>query len=166
MPNEKFDKIQVDEFKFFANKLYDLITERYKSIILLAQLLIALLIIASFSDSIISEDNIGYVKILIICLLFLVPIMLVDYSLKINEGINSLGGVLNFKEPEKRWYDRAIDGSNYVYLAVVIVAINSIILLINQNLMSSIIIFEIQFLIILIVAYLFVRKSKKIKNKK
>jgi len=159
MSDERYREIKEGEFKFFADKLYDLIAERYKSIIFLAQLLIALLIIASFSEVIIPRDYVAHLKGLIIFLLLLVPIMLVDYSLKINEGINAFSKFIGFEGLDKRRGIKIIDGSNYLYLFVVVAVIDIgvFISLVASNIFLSIFIIGVQ----LILIYILIEEYKK-----
>ena len=96
MNNEKLEKL-----KFYGDKYWNLINDRNKTIIFIIQLFIALLVIASFNDSIISSSSLVYLKILIIFLLSLIPIMLMDYLLQINDGLNSLHEVLEFQAENK-----------------------------------------------------------------
>lgn len=119
------------KLKFYGDKYWDLINERYKTIIFIIQLLIALLVIASFSDKIIPISNLIYLKILIIFLLALTPIMMIDYLLKIDAGLNSLHQVMKFSIVNKKWYTKLVDGSNYIYVVITIMAIDIIIALIN-----------------------------------
>lgn len=148
MENEKLEK-----FKFFGDKYWNLITERNKTVIFIIQLLIALLVITSFSENIIPHSSLIYLKILIIFLLTLIPIMLTDFLLQINDGLDSLHKALEFPIVKKIWYMALINGSNYIYALITIIIVDIIIELINQNLQISLSIFLIQTLIISIIIF-------------
>lgn len=155
------DNQELEKLKFYIDKYWNLINERNKTIILIIQLLIALLVIASFGEKIIPYSNLINLEILIIFLLFLIPIMLVDYLLQLNDGLNSLHQVLKFPKVKKEWYKQLIDGSNYIYTLITIVTIDVVIQLINQNFQVSLLIFLIQALFISIIIF-----SKRIKQSK
>ena len=148
MENEKLEKL-----KFYGDKYWNLINDRNKTIIFIIQLFIALLVIASFNNNIISSSNLIYLKILIIFLLGLIPIMLVDYLLQINDGLNSLHEALDFPTENKKWYITLIDGTDYIYSLITIITIDVIIQLINQNLKISLLIFLIQTVLISIIVF-------------
>lgn len=97
------DNLKLEKLKFYGDKYWNLINERNKTIIFIIQLLIALLVIASFSGNIIPLFSLIYLKILIIFLLTLIPIMLVDYLFQINDGLNSLHQALEFPTVSKKW---------------------------------------------------------------
>jgi len=141
---------ELEKFKFYANQYHNLIIDRIKTIILIIQLLIALLVIAGFSEKIVPPASIYYLKILIIFLLSLVPIMLVDYLLQLNDGLNSLHKVLKLEDNNNKLYKKIIDGSNYIYALIAVIIIDIIILLINQNFQITLIIFLIQVIVITI----------------
>lgn len=142
-----------EKLKFYGDKYWNLINERNKTIIFIIQLLIALLVITSFSDKIIPLSSLIYLKILIIILLALIPIMLVDYVLKLNDGLNSLHQKLGFENKRKKWYMELIDGSNWIYTLISIIVIDWMIHLINQTLQLSIKIYLIQTLLIAIIIF-------------
>ncbi len=155
---------EIEKLKFFGNKCYDLIGERFRTIIYITELMIALLVIATFSEKIIPKSSIGNLKILITFLLSVIPIMLADYMLKINDGINSLqkAAILNDETEKKKWYFSLIDGSNYIYFLIQILVIYAVIFLIYQNFQIPFIIFLFHFIII---ASLYNLKSKQWKEK-
>ncbi len=157
MDNDKIEKL-----KFFGGKCYDLIGERFRTIIYVMELMIALLVIATFSEEIIPKSNIGNLKILITFLLSLIPIMLADYILKINDGINSLqkAAVQNIGKEKKQWYFTLIDGSNNIYFLIQAFVIYAVIFLIYQNFQIPLIIFLFHFIVI---ATLYDLKSKQAK---
>lgn len=146
---------KIEKFKFFGGKCYDLIGERFRTIIYIVELMIALLVIASFSEDIIPKSSHGSLKNLIIFLLSVIPIMLADYMLKINDGINALQSAagLTTKGIKKNWHITLIDGSNYFYFFIVTIVIHIIIYLINQNFLTSIFIIIIQFCLISSIYY-------------
>ncbi len=146
MPNNN----EIEKLKFFGGKCYDLISERFRTIIYVAELMIALLVIATFSEEIIPKSNLGNLKILITFLLSLIPIMLADYILKINDGINSLQKAATQKESveKKKWYLSLIDGSNYVYFVIQVFVIYAVIFLIYQNFLIPFIVFLFHFIVI------------------
>ena len=154
---DKNKNYRLETIKFFANQYYGLTLERIKTIILMVQLLIALLVIASFSENIIPSSSVYYLKILIVFLLFLIPIMLADYLLQLNDGLNSLHKVLKFKNKRKKWYKELANGSNYIYALIIIFVIDIIIQLINQNFKITLMIFLIQ--VIFIAVLIFSRKK-------
>ena len=124
----------IEKNKFFSDKLFQLVLERDKAIIFLIQLIIALLVIASFSDKIIS--NIVFIKNLIAILLFLTPLMLIDYILKLNNGLNEFAKIFVDKSNyTKKWFRKLIDGSIYLYILIIIIIIDIIIGLIVSNLL-------------------------------
>lgn len=135
--------------KYFLDKCWELIFEKNKIIILVIQLIIALLVIASFNEKIIPISSVSHIKFLIIFLLALTPIMLIDYTLKLSDGINSLEKALNTPNvSNKPLYKKILDGSNYLYTVIIIIVIDIIIGVIAQSLMKTIIILLIQFLVI------------------
>ena len=157
---------EIEKLKFFGSKCYDLIGERFRTIIYVIELMIALLVIATFSEEIIPKSNIGNLKILITFLLSLTPIMLADYMLKINDGINSLQKAItqieNVETEKKKWYFSLIDGSNYIYFLIQILVIYAVIFLIYQNFLIPFIIFLFHFIIIATLCNL---KNKQAKEK-
>lgn len=160
------NKNKIEKLKFFGSKCYDLIGERFRTIIYIIELMIALLVIATFSEEIIPKSNLGNLKILIIFLLSLIPIMLSDYMLKINEGINSLQKAAIPKElaestEKKKWYFSLVDGSNYIYLIILVLVIYAIIFLIYQNFLIPFLIFLFHFIII---GTLYSLKDKQFKH--
>jgi len=155
------DNNELEKLKFYGDKYWDLIKERIKTIIFTVQLMIALLVIVSFGDKIISVSDLGKLKILIIILLFLIPIMLMDYLLQINNGLNSLHQLLKFPKEEKKWHKKLIDGSNYIYIFITIIIVDVIIHLINQNFQISLIIFLIQLLLIAVI--IFSKRKERLK---
>lgn len=68
------EELNLDKNKFFLDKAFTLIADKEKIMTLIIQLMVALLIISSFSNNFI-EDN-GVIKNIIIFLLILIPIML------------------------------------------------------------------------------------------
>lgn len=155
------NEIKLDQAKFYGQQGYVLILERDKTIIFLVQLIIALLAIATFSENIIPENLLSVIKILLIFLLFITPVMIWDYILKINDGINSVLKILEFKNNPEKWYKSLIGGSVYVYITLVSIIIDIIASLILQNLLAIIIALSTQILIII----LLVCVSKKHFNK-
>ncbi|MBU1289876.1 hypothetical protein KKG85_01380 [Patescibacteria group bacterium] len=152
------DEIEKNNF-FLLDKYFQLILERDKAIIFLIQLIIALLVIASFSDKIIS--NIIPIKILIAILLFLTTLMLIDYLLKLNNGLNAYAKTLGDKSNDaKKWFRKLIDGSIYLYTSMIIIIIDVIIGLIILNLLISLYAFLVQ--IVIFAIYIF--KKDKIKE--
>jgi len=143
MVEEKLEKL-----KFFGDKYWNLINEKNKTIIISIQILVTLLVIASFDDKIIPFSSLKYLKILITFLLALIPIMLIDYLIQINDGLNSLHKALEFPTEQKRWYMLLINGSNYVYAVILCIVINIIIWLINQDILLAITIASIQLLLL------------------
>ena len=120
------NEAEKERLKFFLDKYFQLILERDRLIIIVIQLLIALLVIASFSEKVIV--NINFIKILIIILLFLIPIMLIDYVLKLNNGLTSFAKNLGDKSEEnKNFFKKIVDGSNYIYVLVICAIIDSLI---------------------------------------
>lgn len=151
--------MEKEEFKinFFGNKLWELILEKTKIIIITVQLIIALLAIASFSEKIVNPENTQYLKILIIILLSLIPVMLTDYIIQLDNGIKSIQKELSLNlDLGKTWYRKMIDGSNYIYMFITIVIIDSIIYLINQSYLILLLIILLQ--IISIATFIFSEK--------
>ena len=146
---------EIEKTKFFLDKYWQLILERMKTIIFIAHLLIALLVITSFSEKIIPESTIPFLKILIVILFFLIPVMLVDYLLKLNEGLNELSKALNNKsnKSKKRLLVKLVDGSNYIYALITIIVVNIIISFVVQNLQISLIVSLTQMTIIAILIF-------------
>ncbi len=146
----------MEENKFFLDKLFQLILERDRTIIFLVQLIIALLVIASFSEKIIS--NIDLIKNLITILLFLTTIMLTDYLFKVSDGLNFNTKVLSGKNNDsKKWFKKIIDGSVYLYALIIIIIIDIIIWSIILNIEILLYLLLVQTMII--AAYIF-KKDK------
>lgn len=125
--------LEHEKMKYFGNQWLAFFLEKIKMIIFIIQLMIALLVIVSFSGNIIHKQNLGYLKGLIIFLLFLIPIMMVDYTLKINDGLNSLQKALSFKAENEKWYYNLICNSSLVYISFVTLVVDIVIYLISQN---------------------------------
>jgi hypothetical protein len=142
-------EIENEKKKFFLDKYFQLILERDRMVIFFVQLMIALLVMAGFSDKIIS--NTGFIKILISIFLFLTTIMLIDYLLKLNDGLNAHAKIFTTENlPTKKWFKKIIDGSVYVYTSIIIILIDIIIGFIFSNLLISLCLFWPQIIIICI----------------
>lgn len=149
------ENLEMEKNNFFLDKYFQLILERDRTILFVIQLITALLVVASFSDKIIS--NIEFVKILIISLLFLTTVMLIDFLLKLNSGLNALDKKISIKiNDSKKLSEKLIGGSIYLYTLITIVIVDIIIGLIISNLRISFYAFFVQ---IVITIYL----SKRIK---
>jgi hypothetical protein len=146
------ENYEMEKNKFFLDKYFQLIIERDKTIIFVVQLIIALLVIVNFNGKIIS--NLNVIKTLITVLLFLTPIMIVDYLLRLNDGLNTLAKVLGDKSSDKKkWLKKLIDGSNYLYALIIIVIIDIIIGLIISNLTISLSVYLVQTIIVAVLIF-------------
>jgi len=154
------EKDEFEKKKYFSDKLWDLIIERHKTIIFIIQLIIALLVIASFGDKLVPDSSFIIVRSLLIFLLLLTPIMLIDYLSKINEGLYSLSKVLeDDNDKHKRWYSKIIDGSNWLYAFIVIIIIDIIAGIIINHTMLTLLLCLIQLIFIGIIV--FYQRTKK-----
>lgn len=117
--------IKLDKVKYFWSQLYLLLLERERTIIFLVQLIIALMVIVTFTDKIISSEFISSIKFLIVILFYTIPIMMWDYILRLNEDINSLEKVIknerkeNLDKYKNSTFDSIIASSIYYYVFIV-----------------------------------------------
>ena len=127
------DNEAINKVSMFSNQAYLLILERDKTIILVVQLFISLLVVASFSEKIIPSSSIPAMKLIIVFLLYLIPVMVWDYILKINDGINSVEkalveiivGTPNGNKNNK-WYLIPFKLSTYYYITALTFAVDMI----------------------------------------
>lgn len=144
-------EFNIAKTNFFGSQGYSLILEREKTIIILVQLFIALLVIASFSEKIIPPTAIPLMKIIIVFLLLLIPILIWDYVLKINDGINSITSVLFRKQEKEKWYLTPFKLSTYYYITILTVIVDVVCKIIIDNIILFLIACTIQVTIIALI---------------
>ena len=116
--------------------LRQLIFARYSLIPTSATIAAAVLIIASFNGII---GITVLVKLLIVVLLIIIPVALCDFTFKLNRDLNRV--MKEFEEEQKLLdkksrFQKILDGSNYIYVAIisiVIIVIVCIIYLLRYN---------------------------------
>ena len=81
------------------------------------------MVIATFNPEILSL-SLHATKILVVILLSLIPISLIDYSLKLSRDGNYVVAALNIKwENKKVFSQKLLDGSSYFYVGVITIII-------------------------------------------
>ncbi len=143
--------IHPEELKIHLSTLQQLLLARTNVIITIAALIIGILVIASFNEKIITVSPV--LIILIVFLLALLPIAIMDYLFKLGKAETNLFKRLGDKTGEekleqKRLFKQAIDGSMYIYAALISVIVLIVIDLILKNIIWTFGIFFLDFLII------------------
>ncbi|MFA7654186.1 MAG: hypothetical protein WCX97_04055 [Candidatus Magasanikbacteria bacterium] len=111
--------------KMHLETLRQIIWGRYNIIFTTSPLVAAVLVIATFNPQLMPLSP-NTTKILVIILLTLIPISLVDYSLKLSRDANHVLTALNkineleIKLPNKKnWFQKIWDGSSYLYVGAI-----------------------------------------------
>lgn len=119
------DKSEIERIKMHMETLRQIIWGRYNIIFTTSPLVAAVLVIATFNPQLMPLSPYT-TKILVIILLALIPISLVDYSLKLSRDANHVLTALNkingleIKLPNKKnLFQKIWDGSSYLYVAAI-----------------------------------------------
>lgn len=134
------DELKNEKIKMHMETLRQVIWCRYNIIFTTSPLVATILVIATFNPQLMPL-SLHTIKILVIILLALIPISLVDYSLKLSRDANSvlkalteISGLKIKLLNEKNWLQNAMDGSSYLYVVVISLFIMFIIFSISKTL--------------------------------
>lgn len=130
------DKIELEigRINLHLETLRQSIWKRYEIVATTSTLATAILVIATFNPQLISL-SLYATKILVAVLLAIIPISLIDYSIKLSQATNSaLKALKALPEDKKNFFQTLWDGSSYLYVIVITLIIGFIIFSILKNL--------------------------------
>jgi hypothetical protein len=144
---------ELEKVKFFGNHVYSLILEREKTIIVLTQLIVALLAISSFSETLVASSLLHWIKVIIFALLLLNPIMIWDYLFKLSEGTDVLLKTLGFQNKKQHWLTKVIGSTVYIYSGIITVVMDIIASFVVRNILVFLISLFVQVLLIAVLVF-------------
>ena len=108
-----------EEAKIHLETLRLIIIARYNIIFTVSMLAAAILVITTFSPEVLSI-SLTTKKLLVIILLAIIPVSLIDYSLKLSRDANYVMKILDIPWQDKRVFlKKLLDGSSYLYVAII-----------------------------------------------
>lgn len=114
---------ELEKIKMHLETLRQIIVARYNIIFTTSVLAAGILVIATFNREILPL-SLCETKILVIVLLSLIPISLIDYSLKLSNDANHIMKILGVKlENKKSFFRGLLDGSSYFYVGAITLCI-------------------------------------------
>ncbi|MDO8676471.1 MAG: hypothetical protein Q7K16_02365 [Candidatus Azambacteria bacterium] len=128
------DELQIEKIKMHMETLRQIIWSRYNIIFMTSTLAAAILVVATFNPQLICL-SLHTTKILVVILLALIPITLIDYSLKLSRDANHVMVAINTKwENKKGLFQKIWDGSSYIYVGIISLLITFVIFSILKTL--------------------------------
>lgn len=134
---EKIEKMEKHEMELERKKvsmdaLKELMLARSNMILNASSLAATILVITTFSEKILPTTPL--IKILLIVLLAVIPISLIDYSIKLKNAMAQISHRLNLNPAgEKNFLRKIVDQSHNLYIGIITIVVFIIIVLIAVN---------------------------------
>lgn len=112
-------ELEFEATKMHMETLRQIIWARYSIISATSMLAAAILVIATFNPQLLSL-SLCTTKVLVVILLALIPISLIDYSLKLShDGNHVMMALKSTWKSKKGFFGKLWDGSSYIYVGIV-----------------------------------------------